>query len=294
MELRYTVIDPTKNITLLVTTPVPRDVQPRVAAELLRRERDAEQVGFAEGLAAGNPRLQMMGGEFCGNATMSMAAWLHRDLPIGESCALTLPVSGVSEPVFCQVTHLDGCFIGTVSMPLPERMETLSLPVCGVRQSLPVVFLPGICHVIVPADMIGRDRAEDTLRAWGDLLPGEAMGLLLLDESQTAFTPLVYVKPTDSCVWERGCGSGSAAIGAWLTSVRGTDQCVSLRQPGQNPKSHRAPITAGGPSPFLGDRPAFPVRCKIFLYLLAQICYNTLLLYYHSLPCLPCEEVSRA
>ena len=37
MELRYTVIDPTKNITLLVTTPVPRDVQPRVAAELLRR-----------------------------------------------------------------------------------------------------------------------------------------------------------------------------------------------------------------------------------------------------------------
>ena len=46
MELRYTVIDPTKNITLLVTTPVPRDVQPRVAAELLRRERDAEQVGF--------------------------------------------------------------------------------------------------------------------------------------------------------------------------------------------------------------------------------------------------------
>ncbi len=232
MELRYTVIDPTKNITLLVTTPVPRDVQPRVAAELLRRERDAEQVGFAEGLAAGNPRLQMMGGEFCGNATMSMAAWLHRDLPIGESRALTLPVSGVSEPVSCRVIHLDGCFIGTVSMPLPERMETLSLPVCGVRQSLPVVFLPGICHVIVPADMIGRDRAEDTLRAWGDLLPGEAMGLLLLDESQTAFTPLVYVKPTDSCVWERGCGSGSAAIGAWLTSVRGMDQCMSLRQPG--------------------------------------------------------------
>ena len=99
MELRYTVIDPTKNITLLVTTPVPRDVQPRVAAELLQRERDAEQVGFAEGLAAGEPRLQMMGGEFCGNATMSMATWLHREMPVGESCALTLPVSGAPEPV---------------------------------------------------------------------------------------------------------------------------------------------------------------------------------------------------
>ena len=232
MELRYTVIDPTKNITLLVTTPVPRDVQPRVAAELLQREQDAEQVGFAEGLAAGEPRLQMMGGEFCGNATMSMAAWLHRDLPVGAECALALPVSGAPEPVPCRVTHIDGCFIGTVSMPLPERVETLSLPVCGVMQSLPVVFLPGICHVIVPADMIRRDQAEETLRAWSELLPGEAMGLLLLDESQTAFTPLVYVRPTDSCVWERGCGSGSASIGAWLTQVRGADQCVSLRQPG--------------------------------------------------------------
>ena len=122
MELRYTVIDPTKNITLLVTTPVPRDVQPRVAMELLRREKDAEQVGFAEGLAAGKPRLQMMGGEFCGNAAMSMAAWLHRDLPLGEERTLTLPVSGARSPVACRVTHIDGCFIGTVSMPLPESI----------------------------------------------------------------------------------------------------------------------------------------------------------------------------
>ena len=70
-------------------------------------------------------------------------------------------------------------------MPLPERIETLSLPVYGVMQSLPTVFLPGISHVIVPADMIGRDRAEETLRSWSHLLPGEAMGLLLLAEDQT-------------------------------------------------------------------------------------------------------------
>ena len=60
MELRYTVIDPTKNITLLVTTPVPRDAQPRVAMELLRREKDAEQVGFAEGLAPDEDTAQVL------------------------------------------------------------------------------------------------------------------------------------------------------------------------------------------------------------------------------------------
>ena len=33
-------------------------------------------------------------------------------------------------------------------------------------------------------------------------------------------------------VWERGCGSGSAAIGAYLTKKHGAPQCVSIRQPG--------------------------------------------------------------
>ena len=232
MKLDYTVFDPTKNITLLVTNPVPRDVQPRLAARLLAREEDAEQVGFVEQYATALPRLQMMGGEFCGNATMSMAAWLMRKEPVGAERDLLLEVSGAPSPVPCRITRLDGCFIGTVSMPLPERIEQLPLPVNGITVTLPVVFLPGICHVIVPAGTIERSRAEETLRSWGALLPGEAMGLLLLEESQTAFTPLVYVRPTDSCVWERGCGSGSAAIGAWLTAVRGANQCVSLRQPG--------------------------------------------------------------
>ena len=44
--------------------------------------------------------------------------------------------------------------------------------------------------------------------------------------------PLVYVQETDTAVWEQGCGSGSAAIGAWLSARRGANQCLSVRQPG--------------------------------------------------------------
>ena len=61
MVLRYTVIDPTKNITLLVTTPVQRALQAQTAAWLLRREKDAEQVGFLEPSDTAPARLQMMG-----------------------------------------------------------------------------------------------------------------------------------------------------------------------------------------------------------------------------------------
>ena len=236
MKLEYTVIDPTKNITLLVTTPVQRALQPQVAGYLLRREQSAEQVAFLEpsNTPACLARLQMMGGEFCGNAAMSLGAWLCREqgVPMGESRELLLEVSGAPSPVTCTVTPLRKCYLGTVSMPLPERIEAATLPLPGGTAALPAVFFPGICHILVPADAVEKAEAEDYLRRWAARLPSGAVGLLLWTEAKSSMEPLVYVKETDTAVWEQGCGSGSAAIGAWLSAQRGKNQCLSVRQPG--------------------------------------------------------------
>lgn len=234
MVLRYTVIDPTKNITLLVTTPVQRNLQAQTAAWLLRRERDAEQVGFLETAADGTPRLQMMGGEFCGNATMGLGAWLCRRqrLSHGVTHDFALDISGAEAPVPCSVTPVNYGYLATVEMPLPEKMEERTFPAGDSELSLTVVFLPGICHIIAPKSAIDRTQAEELLRRWSASLPGEAVGLILLDEERTAIDPLVYVKPTDTAVWERGCGSGSAAVACYLTAKRGENQCLSVRQQG--------------------------------------------------------------
>ena len=234
MVLRYTVIDPTKNITLLVTTPVQRSLQAQTAAWLLRRERDAEQVGFLEESDSAPARLQMMGGEFCGNATMSLGAWLCRKqhLPMGESRDFRLDISGADDLVPCSVTAVRGGYIGTVSLPLPLSVEQRSFPTDRGEVTLPVVFLPGICHIIAPAGTVQPYQAESLLRRWSDSLPGEAVGLILLDEQRMHIDPLVYVKPTDTAVWERGCGSGSAAAACYLTAKRGASQCLSIRQRG--------------------------------------------------------------
>lgn len=234
MVLHYTVIDPTKNITLLVTTPVQRALQAQTAAWLLRHERAAEQVGFLETSTGGAPRLQMMGGEFCGNATMSLGAWLcRRDaLPHGQTHDFLLEISGAAAPVPCAVTPVNYGYLATVELPLPEKMEQRTFSADGHELILTVVFLPGICHIIAPADAIDRNDAEELLRHWSVSLPGEAVGLILLDEERTAIDPLVYVKPTDTAVWERGCGSGSAAAACYLTAKRGTSQCLSIRQRG--------------------------------------------------------------
>ena len=100
MTLQYTVIDPTKNITLLVTTPVPRAHYARIASHLLAREKDAEQVGFLEPSDGQDAGLRMMGGEFCGNATMSLGAWLCRGETEGVARHFTLRAVAVENAHF--------------------------------------------------------------------------------------------------------------------------------------------------------------------------------------------------
>ena len=119
-----------------------------------------------------------------------------------------------------------------MELPLPEKTEERLFPTPGGDLALTVVFLPGICHIIAPAGTVAREEAEELLRRWSADLPGEAVGLILLDEQRTAIDPLVYVKPTDTAVWERGCGSGSAAAACYLTARRGAPQCLSIRQQG--------------------------------------------------------------
>ncbi len=227
MKLRFVKIDPTGNMTVLIRDSVSRAMQPAVAARLMMDSSlGAEQVGFIEPAAHGSEaraRLQMMGGEFCGNAAMSLAAVLLRDdgLDRGD---VTLEVSGCPGTVTCFIRPGDGGTRGAVSMPLPEAVGTV--------EGLPAVFLPGIVHLVAPAaDFPQKDEAEAFIRRVCGALKAGAAGLLLFDGQAMTMTPCVYVRDTDSAVWERGCASGTAALGAWLALTNGPGE-VSLRLPG--------------------------------------------------------------
>lgn len=80
--MRYSILDPTGNITALVETPVEVTRQPDVATAIMARHPEVEQVGFVRFAlpscpAAPNGELRMAGGEFCGNASMCAAALYH-------------------------------------------------------------------------------------------------------------------------------------------------------------------------------------------------------------------------
>ena len=72
MNLRIRVADPAGNITIFVLDRVQRKDYAEISAQLLKKEEfHAEQVGFIEEKEDGTWRMQMMGGEFCGNASRS-------------------------------------------------------------------------------------------------------------------------------------------------------------------------------------------------------------------------------
>ena len=225
MEVKFIKASPTENMTLLIETPVAREKQLAVAERLIAYGSVyAEQAGYIE--EAENPtaekRLQMMAGEFCGNASLSLAAWLakKKNLPIGEKTEITLEVSGAEELVHCEMKReTEQRFLGRVAMPLPQCIETRAFTLDGERIELTAVVFAGITHILVPVSLWGENaakKAERAARVWAKELP-PVFGLLLFDEKEKSLKPLVAVEDV-SLIWERGCGSGTSAVGAYLAA----------------------------------------------------------------------------
>lgn len=235
-DIRYTKIDPSGNTTLIVDSFVERGEQWHVAAQLMALDTSADQVGFME--RAEDPccaaRLQMMGGEFCGNASLSAAAFLLRraQIPANTQCRLPLEVSGAPEAVkISGQFDENGVFSGSVSMPLPESLSEIVFLDGFDCYTLPLVRFPGICHAIVESGAVSRATAEKCIAAWCRTLGTDALGLMFLDADTGALEPLVYVASTDTAVWEGSCASGTCAAAAYLAERSGDVAYVTLKQP---------------------------------------------------------------
>ncbi len=240
-QLRFVKTDPSGNTTILVLDAVPREAQSRLA-RLLMEEKNlaAEQVAFFE---EHSPRpcdvgIRMMGGEFCGNAVRSAAAWKVFDrqrwqptpLPGGRR-SFAVSCTGIDRNVCCTVRPLGrAAFDVTAEMPLPLAVDTVE---AGGRQLMRAVF-SGIVHYAVLADRM--PTAEDKralVSAVLDVFPveaGGAAGVLFWDGS--VLDPFVYVKDTDTLVNESSCGSGTAALAACLAVRKNGPVRIDAQQAG--------------------------------------------------------------
>lgn len=230
MKIEIVRADPTGNTTILVLSPVEPHERAETAARLMALDGGwAEQVGFVSKDGTCD-RLDMMGGEFCGNASMSLAAFLAAERGLSEA-AIPLSVSGAPETVRCSVRKAGAEWKCGLAMPLPESVRRETFTFRSRTRSLWAVRFPGICHVIVPKDVLSHAEAEEAVRKWASDTGFAALGVLLFSEQTLEMEPLVYVRDTDSAVWEHGCASGTSAVGAYL-AVSGGAALADIRQPG--------------------------------------------------------------
>ncbi len=86
MRIRMLRADPAGNLTGFVLSPVAGEGRAALAARLMARDASLEQVAFVDEASLTGPlaRMDMMGGEFCGNAARAGRAGAAR---LGQRCA---------------------------------------------------------------------------------------------------------------------------------------------------------------------------------------------------------------
>ena len=248
-ELPFVKSSPCGNLTILIrNTSLSSAQRATVAAEMVAPDHlAAEQVGFVDTHGT-VPRLDMMGGEFCLNATRSFATLLYTEGRLNplearpEWFGGTVSVSGLNFPVEVMVHPLDGlcCYEAGVKLDDPKAPF-----VQEVAAGLFRVDVPGITHLVIDASRytVPVHWKEETtaLLERFDLLGADAAGCIWLHGmsvlsdtalSPRAITPFVRVRATETIFAETACGSGTLAAALVCSLVQGKAQSLSFRQPG--------------------------------------------------------------
>jgi diaminopimelate epimerase len=244
MELRFVKWDPSGNTTILILDPVPRDRHADVAVELMKdRSLCGEQVGYLEAPShpAAVARLQMMGGEFCGNASRCLAAQFVRAKEKDGSGAtfldhpqrMAIEVSGHEGVLEATVTALEPPrrWNVEIEMPLPLEIRT------GIDDKLglySIVVFEGIVHIVLwekSASELLVQLSIAFLKASN--FAGDTWGILFYDETQHFMVPVVSVEAVNTLIYEQSCGSGTVAVGAALAEKRKVPiDRLTVKQPG--------------------------------------------------------------
>lgn len=210
-EYTVAVLDPAGNVTAIVCSDVPAAERARVAAQILRLpELGIEQVAFlAAPRSGGEIRLEMMGGEFCGNALRCAGFYQAlRNGAQGKSCVFA-EISGADgvQPVMADTAE------GTAStvMPLPLSVQ----PAGWADVQAARVTFAGITHFVIDCAQPDETLVQRAIAA----APGaSAVGAIFLDRAHGSIKPVVFVRETASCVAENSCASGSVATAVVLTA----------------------------------------------------------------------------
>ena len=242
--MNYSIWDPTGNITALVEDNIDKERQPSVAAAIMERHPQVEQVGFVDfNQDDSQVYLQMAGGEFCGNAAMSAAALylMRKDHLSGMPHSVHIAVSGALNPLEATLIERNNkMYSASLQTPWSASVDCREFCFMNHNGLLPVVNLGGIMQIVIEPDSVfyamlnKRPDAERAVRQWCSELSAPGLGLMFLNNRDDVcdMTPLVYVPGAGTVFWENSCASGTTAACMYYATETGADVKLVLKQPG--------------------------------------------------------------
>lgn len=221
----YEFLNPSGNITALVTKDVPRENYKEISQKIMKDDPNIEQVGFLKKNSDSIYRLEMAGGEFCGNASRAFACFLVKEKYVNTN-KFEISVTGFDNLIECNVEKRGEDYFSTIDLkffkPINDFIENKTLN----NQEISVVHLQGISHTFLDQKKFKFDKDNCMKEAKKiiqelNLINLPAVGVIWFNENQ--INPVVYVKNIDSLFYENSCGSGSIAYGIYHAYLENKD-----------------------------------------------------------------------
>ncbi|MGO1580450.1 MAG: hypothetical protein ACTHWZ_03435 [Peptoniphilaceae bacterium] len=219
--------NPAGNITGFVVWPVfPGYREAYTKAIMEQIDSEVEQVGFISPSYDGPPlRMDMMGGEFCANATRAYGYYAATFLGEKGYVDVEVYVSGIDHPLMVRA-NLDE---GTSYVELPAPVSKDFLEVDGSKYK--VYELSGISHLIVDDRKEDEAFMKEALELLKTNFNSPAYGILLYNKEDLSMTPYVYVEGSQTLIRESSCASGTVALAQHLNKDMDESFTTSIKQP---------------------------------------------------------------
>ena len=203
--------NPCGNITGFVVAPVYPGYRKAYTDCIMEQiDKDVEQVGFISPAYEGAPlRMDMMGGEFCANATRAYGLYSASFYDTDGLVDIEVYVSGHegTTDVIADVKNQKAY----VALDAPIGRENLTID----GKDCTLIKLPGISHLVVEAEE-DKEFVNKALEVLKKDHKDEAYGVLFFNKEKLEMIPYVYVEGSETLFREGSCGSGTIAVVNYL------------------------------------------------------------------------------
>ena len=213
MKMKVTILKPAGNDTALVEGIPAKTDRKKINDKIMELFPNVEQVGFYD---LKNSKLEMAGGEFCGNATRSFA-YLALN---GKKDQGYFKISGTTSKLKAGVKTPNTSFAQMPIFASFNKVEQISINIWRVE-------IKGITHLITPLS----DWDEDDLKSEGKKLlkkyrlleTSPAAGVMFYSELKKdsyKIDPIVWVRDLKTLFYETACASGTTAFGLMIAKQK--------------------------------------------------------------------------